>query len=115
MDLDDEELEATRKFYLKEKPDYKRSLQFIKDFTDLFNKYNFYYEIDFDRIVNIIDKKTGKEIITCFEMDEDYIISGFYVNIDNTKTFITYESEKINNGWRYFYNKKLFKMYAIFN
>lgn len=94
MDLDDEELEATRnKFYLKSKSDYERKLQFIKDFTNLFNKYNFYYEIDYDRIVKIIDKKTEKEVITCFEMDEDYFTSGFYVNTDNTRIFITYERE----------------------
>ena len=94
MDLDDQELEATKnKFYLKNKTNYKRSLQFIKDFTDLFNKYNLYYEIDYDRIIDIIDKKTGKEVITCFEMDDNYFTSGFYSNNDNTKTFIDYEIE----------------------
>ena len=95
MDLDDEELKATRNmFYLKDKADYNRSLQFIKDFTNLFNKYNFYYEIDYDRIVNIIDKKTEKEVITCFEMDDNYFTSGFYVNNDKVRTFISYEIEE---------------------
>ena len=76
------------------RPDIETYKNFIKEFTELFKKYNLYYEIDYDRIVNIIDKKTGKEVITCFEMDDNYFTSCFYVTKDNFREFIAYDKEK---------------------
>ena len=93
MDLDDEELRATRnKFYHNDKI---KCENFIKELSKLFNKYNFYYEIDYDRIVNIIDKKTDKKVITCFDLDyDDFSTSCFYVdNKDDSREFITYSKE----------------------
>lgn len=93
MDLDDEELEATRnKFYHNDKIKYEN---FIKEFTELFNKYDLCYEIDYDRIVTLYDVKTQKPKITCFEMDETWWTSGFYVdNKDDSREFITYSKEE---------------------
>lgn len=66
--------------------------KFIKEFSELFNKYDLYYEIDYDRIVTIYDRKTDKPKITCFDMDDDdFSTSGFYVDNDNSRTFISYE------------------------
>lgn len=66
---------------------------FIKEFSELFNKYDLYYEIDYDRIVTIYDRKTEKPKITCFEMDEIGCTDGFYVDKDDYRIFITYSKE----------------------
>lgn len=69
--------------------------KFMKEFSELFNKYNLYYEIDYDRIVTLYDRKTDKKVITCFDMDsDDFSTSGFYVDNDNSRTFISYEIEE---------------------
>ena len=67
--------------------------KFIKEFSELFNKYDLYYEVYYDTI-NIYDKKSDKKVITCFDMDDDdFSTSGFYINNDNSRTFISYEME----------------------
>lgn len=66
---------------------------FIKEFSKLFDKYNLYYEIDYDRIVTIYDRKTKEPKITCFEMDEIGRTDGFYVDKDDYRVFITYYKE----------------------
>lgn len=69
----------------------KKYEKFMKEFSELFNKYNLYYEIVYDTL-NIYDKKTDKKVITCFDMDyDDFSTSGFYVDNDNSRTFISYE------------------------
>lgn len=68
---------------------------FIKEFSELFAKYNLYYEVYYDGTINIYDKKTNKKVISCFDMDyDDFSTSGFYVNNDNERTFISYEIEE---------------------
>ena len=67
---------------------------FIKEFTELFNKYDLYYEIDYDRIITLYDRKTEKPKITCFEMDETGVTSGFYVDKDNYRIFKAYSKEE---------------------
>lgn len=69
--------------------------KFIEEFSKLFNKYDLLYEIDYDRIVTLYDRKTEKPKITCFEMDDDdFSTSGFYVNNDVSRTFISYKMEE---------------------
>lgn len=68
--------------------------KFMKEFSELFKKYNLYYVIYYDETLYIYDKKTHKKVITCFEMDDDdFSTSGFYVNNDGSRTFISYELE----------------------
>lgn len=66
---------------------------FIKEFSELFDKYALYYEIDYDRIVTIYDRKTNKPKITYFEMDEIGRTDGFYVDKDDYRVFISYDKE----------------------
>lgn len=69
--------------------------KFMKEFSELFKKYNLYYVIYYDETLYIYDKKTDKKVITCFEMDDDdFSTSGFYVNNDGSRTFISYEIEE---------------------
>ena len=68
--------------------------KFMKEFSELFKKYNLYYVIYYDETLYIYDKKTDKKVITCFDMDcDDFSTSGFYVDNDNSRTFISYEIE----------------------
>ena len=69
--------------------------KFIKEFSKLFNKYNLYYVIDYDETLDIYDKKSNKRVISCFDMDDDdFSTSGFYINNDNSRTFISYTIEE---------------------
>lgn len=69
--------------------------KFIEEFSKLFNKYNLYYVIDYDETLDIYDKKSNKRVISCFDMDDgDFSTSGFYINNDNSRTFISYTIEE---------------------
>lgn len=60
---------------------------FINELAELFNKYNYIYEIDYDRIVSILDKDSEKIIISSLDLI-DGCFSGFYHEDEDNFIFI---------------------------
>ena len=60
---------------------------FINELAELFHKYNYIYEIDYDRIVSILDKDSEKVIISSLDLI-DNCVSGFYHEDENNFIFI---------------------------
>lgn len=71
-----------------ESEDQIKANSFIKELEELFHKYNYIYEIDYDRIVSILDKDSEKIIISSLDLI-DGCFSGFYHEDENNYIFIT--------------------------
>lgn len=69
-----------------------KATSFITELKELFHKYNYIYEIDYDRIVSILDKDSEKIIISSLDLI-DGCFSGFYHENENTYIFITSNEE----------------------
>lgn len=70
-----------------ENKDQIKANDFLNELAELFNKYNYIYEIDYDRIVSILDKDTEKIIISSLDLI-DGCFSGFYHESEDTYDFI---------------------------
>ncbi len=70
-----------------ESEDQIKAEAFINELAELFHKYNFIYEIDYDRIVSILDKDSEKIIISSLDLI-DGCVSGFYHEDENNFIFI---------------------------
>ena len=70
-----------------ESKDQIKANDFINELAELFHKYNYIYEIDYDRIISILDKDSEKIIISSLDLIDD-VFSGFYHESENSFIFI---------------------------